>query len=195
MKILHITTLLNYGGKERTYVSLVQDKSILENEYFFVAIGHGGYVEKEISKKGFEVKVFNKNHSIRNLRNIWTLYKYIKKVKPDVVHTAAAEANLHGVMAAKLARVPYIVAEEIGFPNHSNLARKIFKFIYKFTKAVICVSVAVKDYLIKINEINEERGVVIYNPVDVNSNLDKIQTDFFTIVCIGRLEKVKISKY
>lgn len=191
MKVLHLTTLLNYGGQESTYISLVQDKSILEYEYVFASIGYGGHAEKIIRNQGFEVTVFNKNPRIKNLKNIWTLYQYIKKIKPNIVHTAASEANFHGIIAAKLAGVPIIIAEEIGFPTHSKKARLVFRFIYKWTKKVVCDSMAVKKYLITIREINEDKGTVIYNPVAINTKIKKVKNDFFTIVSVGRLEKVK----
>lgn len=191
MKIVRLTTLLDFGGQERQYVSFTEDKKWLKNDYIFAAIGHGGHAEKVIKERGFEVVVFNQNPKISNLKNIWLLYKWFKKVKPDVVHTAAAEANFHGVIAAKLAGVKKIVAEEIGFPTHSGKAQLVFKMVYKWTQKVVCVSKAVEQYLIKIKEIEPGKGVVIYNPVSQPKHFEKETTNHFTIVCVGRLEKVK----
>src|SRR5690554_1111084 len=117
MKILRLTTLLNFGGQERKYISFTEIPDLLHHEYVFAAIGYGGYAEITLKERGFEVHVLNCNFSIRNFFNIWTVYKLIKKVKPDVVHTAAAEANFHGIIAAKLAGVKTIIGEEIGIPN------------------------------------------------------------------------------
>jgi glycosyltransferase involved in cell wall biosynthesis len=192
MKIIRITTLLDFGGQEQKYISFANtDFQQLQNEYVFAAIGYGGYAERAILKKGFEVVIFNQNPKISNLNNIWMLYKWFKKTKPDVVHTAAAEANFHGIIAAKLAGVKMIIAEEIGFPNHSFKAKLIFKVIYKFTHKVICVSKAVKDFLIVTNEIEAQKGIVIYNPVREAIPAEKKLGKEFTIVSVGRFEKVK----
>jgi glycosyltransferase involved in cell wall biosynthesis len=192
MKIIRLTTLLDFGGQERQYISFAEiDQQLLQNEYIFAAIGYGGYAEQAIREKGFEVVIFNQNPKISNLKNILMLYKWFKKTKPDVVHTAAAEANFHGIIAAKLAGVKIIIGEEIGFPNHSFKARLIFKFIYKWTYKVICVSKAVKDFLIENKEIIDQKGVVIYNPVSDAIPTDKKLAKEFTIVCVGRFEKVK----
>ena len=127
MKIIRLTTLLDFGGQERQYISFVEDRmSDIENEYIFAAIGHGGYAENYIREKGFKVKIFNSKPNISNIINIWILYKWFLETKPDIVHTAAAEANFHGVIAAKLARIKVVIAEEIGMPNHSNKAKLIF---------------------------------------------------------------------
>lgn len=192
MKIIRLTTLLDFGGQERQYISFAEtDFQLLKNEYIFAAIGHGGYAEQRIREKGFEVMIFNQNPKISNLKNVWMLYKWFKKMKPDVVHTAAAEANFHGILAAKLAGVKIIIGEEIGFSNHSLKAKLIFKIVYKFTYKVICVSKAVKNFLMTTTEITSEKGVVIYNPVShVIPIIKKIPKEF-TIVTVGRFEKVK----
>jgi glycosyltransferase involved in cell wall biosynthesis len=53
------------------------------------------------------------------------------------------------------------------------------------------VSNAVKEYLICIQEINNEKAVVIYNPVSaIKTKLKKLPNEF-TLISIGRLEKVK----
>lgn len=192
MKILKITTLLDFGGQEKQYLSFTENPKLLTNQYVFVAIGHGGFTEKVLRERGFEVHILNLKVSIKNFKNIIVLYKLIKKIKPDIVHTAAAEANFFGVLAAKMARIKSIYAEEIGIPNHSSTAKYIFKQIYKLTTKVICVSNAVKSALVSYKEIKPEKGIVVYNPVSIPKQFPKNEnTGFFEMVYIGRLEKVK----
>jgi glycosyltransferase involved in cell wall biosynthesis len=191
MKVIRLTTLLDFGGQEQQYISFVEGKSDFKDNYIFAALGHGGHAEKLILDKGFQVKIFNNNPSISNFKNIWTLYKWFKVEKPDIVHTAAAEANFHGIIAAKLAGVKNIIAEEIGFPNHSKKARFIFRNLYRFTNTVICVSKSVQDFLIAINEIDSNKGSVIYNPVSEKAHVTRIVPNKFTIISVGRFEKVK----
>ena len=191
MKILRLTSLLDFGGQEKQYISFTEKPELLHNNYVFVALGYGGFAEKIIRNRGFEVHILNRNVSIRNLLNILILYHLIRKLKPDVVHTAAAEANFHGILAAKLAGIKVICGEEIGIPNHSLIAQKVFAFIYKRADKIICVSKAVKDHLIKTKEIKKEKGEVVYNPVTFPQNYKKKNSDCFTLVFVGRLEKVK----
>ncbi|MEI7509379.1 MAG: glycosyltransferase [Flavobacterium sp.] len=191
MKIVKLTTLLDFGGQEQQYISFVEGKTYFKNNYIFAALGHGGHAEKILLDEGFQVKIFNNNPSISNVKNIWTLYKWFKVEKPDIVHTAAAEANFHGIIAAKLAGVKNIIAEEIGFPSHSNKARFVFRNLYKYTKKVICVSRSVRDFLIAIQEIDSSKGYVIYNPVSKKSTVTRIEPNEFTIVSVGRFEKIK----
>jgi glycosyltransferase involved in cell wall biosynthesis len=191
LKIIRLTTLLDFGGQERKLISFTDHSKNLKNEYIFAAIGHGGKAEEIIKNRGFKVYCFNTNPSIYNLKNIWTLYKWFKKEEPELVHTAAAEANFHGIIAAKLAGVKYIVGEEIGIPNHSKQARFIFKQIYKRAQNVVCVSKAVKQNLIELGEINHNQGTVIYNTVSQPKKYDRIKNQNFTILTVGRLAPVK----
>ena len=191
MKILRLTTLLDFGGQEKQYISFTEKAELLKNEYVFAAIGYGGNAEKILKERGFEVYILNRNFSIKNLSNIWAVYKLIKKIKPDVLHTAAAEANFHGIIAAKLAGVKTIISEEIGIPNHSSIVKKIFRQLYKWVDEVICVSQAVKSHLIQIGEIKDHKGMVIYNPVSISQKFEKEKSSLFLIVYVGRLEVVK----
>lgn len=191
MKILRLTTLLDFGGQERKYISFTEKSELLKHQYVFAAIGFGGNAEKILRERGFEVHVLNRNFAIRNLSNLIQVYKFIKSVNPDVVHTAAAEANFFGILAAKLAGVKVIIGEEIGIPNHSAIAKKIFALVYRFADKIVCVSKAVQNYLIQIGEIQEKQAVLIYNPADAPVIEKKESRKTFQIVYVGRLEIVK----
>jgi hypothetical protein len=69
MKIIRLTTLLDFGGQEKKYISFTHDKSLLQNDYFFAAIGHGGHAENVLKNKGCNVTIFNKNPKISCCRS------------------------------------------------------------------------------------------------------------------------------
>ena len=191
MKILRLTTLLDFGGQEKKYLSFTEQPELLQHHYVFAAIGFGGNAEETLRKRGFEVHILNQPFAIKNMSNIWKVYQLIKKVKPDIVHTAAAEANFHGIIAAKLAGVKTIIGEEIGIPNHSSIAIKVFRWVYRFADQVIGVSQSVKNHLVNTGEIPESKGKVIYNPVSIPTPFPKKDSPNFEIVYVGRLEIVK----
>ena len=140
IKVLRITTFLDFGGQEKQYISFI-------------------------------------------------LYKWLKEVNPDLIHSAAGEANFHGIIAAKLAGVKYIVSEEIGFPNHSVKAKFLFSFLYRFVNVVVCVSKAVKEYLIRIGEITESKGYVVYNSV---GRLDRVKNQYLLIEAFANLKDINL---
>lgn len=191
MKILRLTTLLDFGGQEKQYLSFTEQPELLKYHYVFAAIGFGGNAEETLRKRGFEVHILNQPFGIKNMSNIWKVYQLIKKVKPDIVHTAAAEANFHGIIAAKLAGVKTIIGEEVGIPNHSAIAQKAFQWVYRLADQVIGVSQSVKNHLVNTGEIPESKGKVIYNPVSIPTPFPKKDSSNFEIVYVGRLEAVK----
>jgi len=191
MKILRITTLLDFGGQEKQYLSFTEKPELLKHHYVFAAIGFGGNAEETLRERGFEVHILNQPFAIRNIANIWKVYQLIKEIKPDIVHTAAAEANFHGIIAAKLAGVKTIIGEEVGIPNHSSTAQKVFRKVYRLADRIIGVSQSVKNHLVQIKEIPASKGEVIYNPVSLPRQSPKAASEKFEIVYVGRLEKVK----
>lgn len=191
MKIIRLTTSLDFGGQEKQYISFTNHPQLLQNTYYFGCLGRGGFTEEDLKKKGFKVRVFGNNPSITNIWNIWSLFRWFKRIKPDIVHTAVGEANFHGVLAAKLAGIKVVIAEEVGIPSHSKSAIVVFKMIYSLASKVICVSNSVKNHLVDIGEIRPIQGHVVYNPVFFPLKFNRIKQASFTIVCVGRLEKVK----
>lgn len=188
MKILRLTTLLDFGGQEKQYLSFTEKSELLKNQYIFAAIGYGGNAEKILRERGFGVHILNRNFSIRNLTTIWAVYKLIKKIKPDIIHTAAIEANFHGVLAAKLAGVPIIIAEQIGVPNnHSRMASFVFRLVYKFANKLVAISENVKQVMVLQKEANVDKIEVILNPVSIPRTYAKIPKDKFQWMFVSRL--------
>jgi len=192
MKIIRLTTFLDFGGIESKMANLSSISD--DNEWIFCSLGKGGTAEKKIIENKKKVICFNYPYKIPSIITIINLYFYLKKQKPLVLHSAGSEANFHGVIAAKLARVPVIIAEEIGIPNHSKLAKIVFNFIYKLSDFVVGESHSVVENL-KINyNINQNKLKVIPNFTlfaSEEKTLFKDKNDTFRIVSVSRLEPVK----
>jgi len=172
MKVLRVVSELNFGGVEKVILNsipfLSQDNSI---EVRVLVLGKGGIVEERLRERGAKVHVLKKNNRIPNVFLLSFLINYMNKEKPDVVHTQGAEANFHGLIAARIARIPLRIGEEIGFPNHHSYWKFIFKFVYKNATKVIAISQAVKDRIVELGEVLEEKVEVVYNPVSLGERL------------------------
>src|SRR5690606_29137773 len=142
-------------------ISHVQD----ENEWVFVCLNRTGKAAETINRNQKKLINLNVPPSIYSLKTFYTVYQTLKKEKPDVIHTSGAEANFHGILAAKLAGIPKIIGEEIGTPNHSKKAQFIFSIIYRFADFVIGNSQAVLDAVQKLDKVPKRKLKKIDNPI------------------------------
>lgn len=159
----------------------------------FIALGHGGEAEAYIRENGHRVICLGEKPFIPSFKLIFRLIKLFRELEPDVIHTSGAEANFHGIIAAKLARIPVKVSEEIGIPSQSKLAQNIFSYIHKMADAVIGNSKSVLEYLRNNNSVGDEKLNRIANPVlfpDLE-NKKGLTNEGFNIVSVSRLHPVK----
>ena len=193
MKILRLTTLLDYGGIESKMANLssVQD----ENEWVFCAVGKGGVAENRIISRNKRVVCLTLPHTIPSPITLWKLFLFLKKEKPDVLHASGAEANFFGFFAGKLAGVPKIIVEEIGIPKHSQKARYIFQYIFRNADWAVGESREVVKHISSQFGLRSSKTTVIYNFGLFNYDLSTIQAENknneFRMLMISRLEPVK----
>ncbi len=193
MKIIRLSTFLDFGGIESKMANLSSWND--ENDWLFVAIGKGGEAEKKIKSNDKQVWCLNLPHRIPSPVTLYKLFRFLKKEKPDVLHTSGAEANFFGFFAGKLAGIPKIVVEEIGIPKHSPKAKKIFRYIFKKADWVVGESKIVVDHIRNSFQLDSPKTKVIYNFGVFNYDLTTIDVrknkEVFRLLMISRLEPVK----
>lgn len=193
MKIIRLSTFLDFGGVETrlSTISHVQDA----NEWIFVCMNKEGKASEIIKKNGKRVINLQTKPSIYSIKTLFKVYNLLKKEQPHVIHTSGAEANFHGILAAKLAGIPIIIGEEIGVPKHGKTAKFIFSKIYALANYVVGNSQAVLDAVHVIDKVPYSKLIKIDNPILFKdlSTYDLAPTDdhIFHIVMISRIEPVK----
>lgn len=191
MKIIRLVTSLHFGGVEKRLVNLSEWQD--EKEWVFAAIEGGGEAARTISENGKRLVVFKTKSKIPSWKAVWLLFWFFRSERPDVVHTSGAEANFHGIIAAKLTGVPKIIAEEIGIPSQSKLANWVFSGIYQLSDWVVANSEQVAEYLSKRNLVKSTKLRIIPNPLGKEPSFKIPFSEFgkFEIITVSRLEPVK----
>ena len=164
MKVLFLTTHLNYGGISSYTLSLAHGL-VQQGHQAYIASG-GGMYEAGLAQLGItHLRLPMKTKSELNPW-LWlsaaALLRFVRAEKIDVIH---AQTRVSQVMAAALSRatkIPYITTCH-GFFRR-NLGRQIFPC---WGDRVIAVSTAVRKHLIIDFFVPEKNVVFIPNGIDV----------------------------
>ncbi|MCX6745808.1 MAG: glycosyltransferase [Candidatus Parcubacteria bacterium] len=167
IKIVYIISSFALGGAERLLLDLCRKLDKEKFEIYICSVTGGGPLLGEFEKLDVKVKVFQKKTKL-GLGVIWQIFKYLKSIKPQIVHTHLFGGDTWGRIAAIWARVLIIIVTEHNMNlDESWLKKKIKLILSWFTDKIIAVSQGVKEYTIKIEKIKPAKIEVIYNGIDL----------------------------
>lgn len=191
MKIVHLVTSLDFGGLERRMEILSLYPSG-QSEIIFCALGAGGATYEKMISHGSNVHLLNCDSKIFRFETFTQLRSFLRKQKPNVLHTHGAEANFYGHLASIGLGIKIRVAEEIGIPRYGHLSKFIFTQILKIPDAMIAMSPIVKDFLANQSVVKKEKIHLVYNPVLLSQYIKTKRDDNkIKFIFIGRLEEIK----
>jgi len=179
-KLVRITTiplsLDKLLGKQLSYM----------NTFFEVTIVSSDEKELERVAKKYGVK----HHSVemtrivspvKDLAAVWKLYRFLKKEKPDIVHSHTPKPGIVGMMAAYFAGVPVRMHTVAGLPllEASGAKRKLLDFVekltYRFATKVYPNSKGLHKIILQEKFCSPEKLKVIGN-----GSSNGIDTDYFS---------------
>lgn len=193
--ILIIIPRLFGGGAERLVIDLatsLQPKGyqvtlccLKETEAKYV------YLYNELKLAGVKVYTLGQNKKI-NLLTLWRLWRFILKIKPDLIHTNLFGADILGTIAGRLAGVKRIVSTELNLNFSEGKFRMLSKrWTAPFRTRVVAVSQAVKSYAIAYEGVRADKISVIYNGVEIQP-LNEVRPNAELIIgATGRLTPQK----
>ncbi|MBN2711790.1 MAG: glycosyltransferase [Planctomycetes bacterium] len=172
-KVLHLITELYPGGAERIVLDLC---SAMDRDEFMPLVaaldGRGEYADL-LRERGIEVIDLGA-YSRCDLGVIWRLRKILREWSIDIVHAHLIHSSVVGRLAARPLAIPVVSTSHIvdrrGVWWHFLLDR----LTARWCAAEICVSKAVKNFLIEKTGLEEKLFNVIYNGLDF-SRFDKVK--------------------
>ncbi|MFK7990636.1 MAG: glycosyltransferase [Sandaracinaceae bacterium] len=196
LRVVRLVPVLDFGGVESRIVlqSRLTDRSLVDLRV--CTFWKPGAAAEEIMGDGFSVDVLDVQP--RDVgRALWTLMRYLREQRPDILHCSISEANLLGLVAGALTGVPVRIAEEVGMPSHGTPARLLFRLLYKTASAIVGVTQAVCDYVLEVDNAPPESVKLIYNcahprffPED-RKPVERTEAQRRTLFMAGRLMPVK----
>ncbi|MBI5740379.1 MAG: glycosyltransferase [Nitrospirae bacterium] len=183
IKVCYIIGQLGKGGAERQLYELVKG---LDRERFHpvvISLSQGGLWKDEIQKLNVQVIELQRKKNWEFSR-LLKLFRLLKSVKPDIVHTFMFSANSYGRVAAVLCRVPVIIASERCERNKYEMGKYqnyIDRLLALFSQGIICNSRGVALTLINKYSFASRKIMVVHNGINADN--------FFKQDCIGGTDK------
>lgn len=119
IKVCHIITKLELGGAQRNTLHTVANLDTSRFEASLIS-GIGGLLDSEAGsishiRTYFIPSLIRRINPVLDITALIGIYKTLKKIKPDIVHTHSSKAGILGRLAAKLAGVPVVLHTYHGF--------------------------------------------------------------------------------
>lgn len=157
IKILRLIARLNVGGPA-IHVSLLTQK-LSHPDYESTLVcgtidpdeGDMQYYAEERGVHPILIPELGRSlHPVRDLITIFRVYRLMRRLKPDIVHTHTAKAGFVGRIAAWLAGVPVIVHTFHGHVFHgyfSPLLTRVFLMLERFTARISTAVITLSEDL------------------------------------------------
>ena len=180
-------------------------KVLLKGQLRFMA--SNGFDVKGVSSEGEELREVHENEGIaveaitmsrkitpfQDLKSLWQMWNFLRKEKPQIVHTHTPKAGIIGMLAARLAGVPHRLHTVAGLPlmEATGIKRKILNFVekltYSFATRVYPNSKGLYDFILQNNFTQSNKLKII-----ANGSSNGINTTFFSPAQVSEIEKVAL---
>jgi glycosyltransferase involved in cell wall biosynthesis len=164
-KVVYIVEDLEIGGLERVIASIALGLDRTKYEVAVWCLVRGGEIAEELIGKGVWVRILAM-HSYHNPFQIVALSRAIRKSKMDIIHTHGYFGSTLGRLAAIVAKTPIIIAHV--HSTYYGLKRRhllIEKLLSIFTDRIVCVSQAVRRFVVEVEGIEQKKTSLVYNGV------------------------------
>lgn len=193
-QIVQIVDSLNPGGAERLVLELA--KRLPEQGYApqVLAVLAGGELEKDFRDLKIPVTVLGYRWPFA-LDAVWRIYKHLKLVRPDLVHTHLYAADVYGRLAARLAGVRCIIATEHNInQDFGRIRRSAKRLANRWATALVAISNGVKGYMTGVEGADPGKITTIPNGIDMERVVERPARHFRDIpriLALCRLNRQK----
>ena len=180
-------------------------KVLLKGQLRFMT--SNGFDVKGVSSEGEELREVRENEGVvmeainmsrkitpfQDLKSLWEMWNFLRKEKPQIVHTHTPKAGIIGMLAARLAGVPHRLHTVAGLPlmEATGIKRKILNFVEKLTYSsatrVYPNSKGLYDFILQNNFTQSNKLKII-----ANGSSNGINTTFFSPAQVSEIEKVAL---
>jgi len=169
-----LTHTLGVGGAEELLLNLVARLPRDRFESFVACFENPpGPIGAEIAAVGVPVTPLGIVPGWRHPFSWWTIVRYLRRVRPHIVHTFMLPASLYGRLSALAAGVPVIIGTEVNIYERKQWHHRIAERLLAARSACVVASAeSVKRAYVRQLRIPADAVRVVYNAV----NWDRLQS-------------------
>lgn len=169
MKIIYILDQLFKAGTQNHVCQVATRLHKLGHDIMVICLEEKGVQAEDLESIGIPVIALHTKaiYHPTSLIKQWQLIGILKREKPDVVQTFLLKANLMGVIAAKVAKVPTILStrRSLGY-DFKKRHYMLLNLVTPFTSAILTNSEAIREVTIEKEKVEKEKVMTIYNGID-----------------------------
>jgi glycosyltransferase involved in cell wall biosynthesis len=167
LSVLQVTPELNAGGVERTTIEMAE--AISRAGGLALIASAGGRLEPDLEASGgilIKIPAHTKN-PITAIANVWRLMRIIKKRKVRIVHARSRAPAWSALIAARLARVPFVTTFH-GIYNARSPLKRFYNSVMARGDVVIANSEYTREHILEFYDAKREQIVAIPRGVDLD---------------------------
>lgn len=201
MRIMYIIDSLKVGGAEMLLLAML--RSYAQDHELSVVYFTPGPLIEDVTAMGIPMTRIS-TKGMKDPMVIPHLVSFMRRTKPDVVHTHLSKSDVSGLMAAYIAGVPVRISSihNVDPWREKGYLSAIMRQWMKTCHHMIAVSEGVREYVIKNSGYPADKITTIDNGIDLNrfnpqtvAPLNKadwgIEPDTVTVGMVARLEEQK----
>jgi sugar transferase (PEP-CTERM/EpsH1 system associated) len=192
--IAHLIYRFDIGGLERVMVNCINAMKNEEYQHVVIALTDVTDFSKHLNHS-VDVYQLNKQ-SGKDLMSHWRLFKLLRKVKPDLLHTynlATIEYHPISIFAGVKAHIHAEHGRDNADPKGLNKKHNLLRqLLSPFINYFVPVSLDLFDWLKKVVNIKANKLVLIRNGININEfNRQRESDDIIKFIHVARLDLVK----
>jgi glycosyltransferase involved in cell wall biosynthesis len=201
IKMLHIQLLPLLSGVQNFMIQLLSGLDPDKYDIYIISRGDGPLVQRVVSLGWTHISVNSlvRNFSILDWKAAFDIWRIIRKLKPDIVHTHSSKTGFLGRIIARVSGVKLVIHTIHGFPFHCFQNKVIWTFYIiletfaaMFAHYNICVNTFERDFAIQKLNFNPKKTLTIYNAITLHPQPKVFNdTQILRVISVHRFEKQK----
>lgn len=166
IRVLHVFLDLPIGGAQLIFLNALRAMDPTRCRIMIACLAEPGVLGSEVAEVA--PLYYQNRFGSNDVGALLYLYRLIRAAQVDVVHTYLySRSSVYGRLAAILARVPVVIADEMGRVGRYPWKRRVAeRLLARFTDHFVTPSQATRAELMRLDRLPPSRVTVVYPGVD-----------------------------